>query len=477
MISHVNFNNKMYRLSYFDGHSYLRQNSTTIIVGKNGTGKSRLLAKIVSEVMDGRFNERDYLGEFSGILAVSTSPFDKFPVVDKVKKNHIKYNYIGLKGRNGSGSGSVINLISAAMEGVVAKVASGLGWSFVHVMNELNFLPTMQLVFKVNNSRNVALENYYISNEGSSNNFATRANVEFEPIGHMNDRADFGGSLGVAPDVELNKIYGFRDEVTPINFGGSGWHNKIHDRFGYGGWSSNYSKEYYDDFELDSNGNFMVELNLDDGGRCMEVASRILYGLQSNSIRVMDFRVSKLNSNFMSIRRASSGEQCMLVSLLGIFGYINNNYLILIDEPEISLHPEWQCRYIELINKLFSDFVDCQFIIATHSPQVVSGLSGNNNFVLNVLTNELLPARDYVNRSSDFQLAEVFGAPGVRNEYISRLAMNAIAKIKSNGCVDYDDIAVIDKLKNYQNNISKSDPVFDLIETVSAVGEYYANNK
>jgi predicted ATP-binding protein involved in virulence len=45
--------------------------------------------------------------------------------------------------------------------------------------------------------------------------------------------------------------------------------------------------------------------------------------------------------------------------------------IILIDEIELHLHPKWQR---EVIPKLLEIFPQCQFIVTTHSPQVLGGV-------------------------------------------------------------------------------------------------------
>ena len=83
----------------------------------------------------------------------------------------------------------------------------------------------------------------------------------------------------------------------------------------------------------------------------------------------------------MSLKRASSGEQCLLVMLLGIAGHITDGSIILIDEPEISLHPRWQEEFIIMLTKAFLTYSGCQFIIATHSPQIISNLPNKGCYI------------------------------------------------------------------------------------------------
>lgn len=46
---------------------------------------------------------------------------------------------------------------------------------------------------------------------------------------------------------------------------------------------------------------------------------------------------------------ASSGEKHLLFTMLNLISRVKKNSLILIDEPEISMHPAWQMKYINLI--------------------------------------------------------------------------------------------------------------------------------
>lgn len=64
----------------------------------------------------------------------------------------------------------------------------------------------------------------------------------------------------------------------------------------------------------------------------------------------------------------SSGEKQMLVILLTVLVEDNQNYVLFMDEPEVSLHVEWQKRLIGLILDLNPNI---QIILTTHSPAVI----------------------------------------------------------------------------------------------------------
>ena len=64
----------------------------------------------------------------------------------------------------------------------------------------------------------------------------------------------------------------------------------------------------------------------------------------------------------------SSGEKQILSIMLTVLVEDNMPYVLLMDEPEVSLHIEWQQRLIELILQLNPNV---QIVLTTHSPAVV----------------------------------------------------------------------------------------------------------
>lgn len=70
-----------------------------------------------------------------------------------------------------------------------------------------------------------------------------------------------------------------------------------------------------------------------------------------------------------SISRLSSGEQQILILLTYLAYPRDGSRVVIIDEPEISLHPRWQAGFIEAAKSILDPQV--QLIVATHSPEVV----------------------------------------------------------------------------------------------------------
>lgn len=64
----------------------------------------------------------------------------------------------------------------------------------------------------------------------------------------------------------------------------------------------------------------------------------------------------------------SSGEKQILSILLTVLVEDNKNYVLFMDEPEVSLHVDWQSQLIDLILELNPNV---QIILTTHSPAVI----------------------------------------------------------------------------------------------------------
>lgn len=72
-----------------------------------------------------------------------------------------------------------------------------------------------------------------------------------------------------------------------------------------------------------------------------------------------------------NINELSSGEKQLFVRTMALRMLNANNSIILIDEPEISMHPKWQQRIMKVYENIGENN---QIIAATHSPHVVASV-------------------------------------------------------------------------------------------------------
>ncbi|NIZ06473.1 AAA family ATPase [Pseudoalteromonas sp. HF66] len=175
-------------------------------------------------------------------------------------------------------------------------------------------------------------------------------------------------------------------------------------------------------------------------------------------------RLDKKGEKF-PLSGASSGQLSLLFIFSSIAGELENDSLIFIDEPELSLHPEWQLNFMPLLEDVFSSFKNCHFIIATHSPNIVSSLPKENCYLVNLEDKvpTLKPSKDFHNRSADFQLAEAFNRPGNRNEYLTTQVIEVLDEICENNNSEVEIINKAKRLLTFEENLTEGDQVKTLL--------------
>lgn len=76
----------------------------------------------------------------------------------------------------------------------------------------------------------------------------------------------------------------------------------------------------------------------------------------------------------LTFRELSEGEQQLLM-VLGLLRFTKEDEsLFLLDEPDTHLNPAWSLRYLELISAFVGDQQSSHILIATHDPLVIAGL-------------------------------------------------------------------------------------------------------
>lgn len=75
----------------------------------------------------------------------------------------------------------------------------------------------------------------------------------------------------------------------------------------------------------------------------------------------------------LSLNALSSGEKHMIIQLYELLFEAQDGTLVLIDEPELSLHMMWQMNYLKFLEEI-SKLRGYQCIVATHSPQIFNSM-------------------------------------------------------------------------------------------------------
>ncbi len=88
------------------------------------------------------------------------------------------------------------------------------------------------------------------------------------------------------------------------------------------------------------------------------------------------------NGSHIALEQLSSGEKQLLIILFTVFLMEEQPYILLMDEPDISLHISWQQKLIDIIHELNPN---CQLILSTHSPSIFGKGWGDKIFFIDDL--------------------------------------------------------------------------------------------
>jgi len=148
--------------------------------------------------------------------------------------------------------------------------------------------------------------------------------------------------------------------------------------------------------------------------------------IDSNKIKVL---VEKNNQDY-DLQQLSQGEK-MLLALVGDIALrlvilnpktddpLAASGVILIDEIDLHLHPIWQRR---ILNNLHRTFPNCQFIVTTHSPQVLGETNEADVFFLSRNEDDELEVEkaEYIYGKNSDDILEYFMGTSARSSAIRK---------------------------------------------------------
>jgi len=155
----------------------------------------------------------------------------------------------------------------------------------------------------------------------------------------------------------------------------------------------------------------------------------------------LDIKISGISKNAKSIpiftnssgdefdiNELSSGEKQLFLRTLAIKMLNPENSIILIDEPELSLHPRWQQRIVDVYRKIGKNN---QIIIATHSPHILGSVRKENIMLLDKDDEGQIVVRtgdelyDSYGQPTDRVLKDIMGLETTRNPKVFKLLEEA----------------------------------------------------
>jgi hypothetical protein len=157
------------------------------------------------------------------------------------------------------------------------------------------------------------------------------------------------------------------------------------------------------------------------------------------------------------INELSSGEKQLFLRTLAIKMLNPENSIILIDEPELSLHPKWQQRIVDVYRKIGKNN---QIIIATHSPHILGSVKKKNIMLLDknddgeIIVKTGHELYNSYGQPTDRVLKDIMGLETTRDPKVFKLLEEAGELVDKN---EYESEEFKTKYKELRDILGKKD--------------------
>lgn len=143
--------------------------------------------------------------------------------------------------------------------------------------------------------------------------------------------------------------------------------------------------------------------------------------------------LASASGQVFDVANASSGQQQMLCSVIGLATALRDDSLVLIDEPELSLHPRWQQLYLDNLFSTLEPFKGCHVLVATHSPLIVQRGQALGAGVIQVKKESMSEPLPQDGSSVEATLQNVFETPVTGSVHLANEIFSLITTAESEG--------------------------------------------
>ena len=193
-----------------------------------------------------------------------------------------------------------------------------------------------------------------------------------------------------------------------------------------------------------------------------------LVGVATDDAKTPKFK-NRFNGDEFDINGLSSGEKQLFFKILSLKRLNVHNAIILIDEPETSLHPEWQRKIIEVYKQIGENN---QFIIATHSPFIIGSVPSESIRKLvkdedgNIKLVEQDASVKTYGKTVDEILEITMGLDSLRNEDTTKKIEKAIELLESDAYETKEYKELMAKLKKQMGTADKDIMLIEMEKSI-----------
>lgn len=498
------------KIDFCVNDDFLNENEqiySSVVIGQNGTGKSELLRYIASVFRELYNYKQDRLNGLvinhnirlvyqinDDIYEVVSAKIQPVPTKLKQQNEAILY----YKNPNGL---DVITSKAGKFSIDTDSIKHRIKIDDL-VLPERVIVSSIMLTDKFNSKSTESYKYLGVRNEGSAQSAGTksyiRRTVNFiiesirEPffIAELKNLLNF---LELQESFFISYIPRYRNKfmngnltVEKFHFSFMNW-TEVFDKRKNQPWGlEHYNKIKSDDFLIERIVEFLNKLSSNlksygSGGRYFvydilndtNIIEDFILIQQLNSLNLIAYpsiSIKKINTtNEYNLENSSSGESHFVASMIGLLASIKHDSLVLIDEPEISLHPNWQMKYIMHLKRSFKSFSSCHFILATHSHFMISDLEPKSSNVIALTRNfeNKIEANvidsDTYGWSVDEILYKVFKVRNTRNYFFEKELRELVYLMNNNPRNKSEIIKLLEHIEPFK--ISKDDPLNRIINT------------
>ena len=356
-----------------------KENRFSIFIGENGTRKSYLLRAVLDCSMPFNLNnEYVNLGILrpstvvkfnrhpSKIMAVSAAPTDRFPsksaASDKIrnsKYNIDEYAYVGPRtaGNIISRNQSIDEVIAIILKN--PKILLERNKIILEVIKQLdlksNFLLGLDISMRTISGGGIE---GYISRRLEETNVRVNSKV----------REKINGYLSFLDTKKGKKFTKEIEDIVILN-----------------GSQRNKRRITAHDYP------FIVDVNILDGklnanGITLDALN---WAVEIGYLKPGRITFQRINGDVINQDDLSAGQWSLFSTITSLTLSVQDNTLILIDEPESGLHPAWQRTFLDTLMRAISYASGCHVLIATHSPLVLSSMNPKVSDLITLTRNSI----------------------------------------------------------------------------------------
>jgi predicted ATP-dependent endonuclease of OLD family len=167
----------------------------------------------------------------------------------------------------------------------------------------------------------------------------------------------------------------------------------------------------------------------------------------------------------LTVDQLSTGEKQTFYRGGALLQKVKDNSLILVDEPETSLHPSWEQRILDFYKNINTT---SQYVFTTHSPFIVSNCKKDEVLVLQNIDGRIILNKNMSNtygKTLENITLSIFGINGVRNPYIENILREYKELYFNREKLDKKQIVRMEKLKKeLDTELDPNDPELNLID-------------